>query len=297
MRRPYLLSVFRLALFCAAALSASAQDAFKPNGLVILMTDYGTDSIYMGIIKGAIYAKFPNAHVDDLTNAVPPFDIVAGAYLLVEAAGEYPKGTVFITIVDPGVGTSRKPIVMETNNGYCFVGPDNGLMTLVAEKFGVKQVRELANKELWRAETTSTVFHGRDIFGPVGASLANGVPVEKAGPVLNDYVKLDLKRSQVKDGTALGTVMRTDPYGNIVTNITTADLEKLGIKQGDPVDVTIGKSSWTAPYKRTYAEVPEGQRIVVVQSSEFVECAINKGSLTEAIHEGFGAAVSVHKGK
>lgn len=184
-------------MLIAAFISATPAhaDEFKPNGLVILMTDYGTDSIYMGIIRGAIYSKFRDAKVNDLTNAVPSFDITAGAYLLVEAAGEYPKGTVFINIVDPGVGTPRKSIVLETNNGYCFVGPDNGLTTLVAEKFGVKQVRELTNKELWRAETTSTVFHGRDIYGPVGASLASGVPVVKCGPASESLVKLDLKRS------------------------------------------------------------------------------------------------------
>ncbi|MCC6153649.1 MAG: SAM-dependent chlorinase/fluorinase [Candidatus Hydrogenedentes bacterium] len=283
------------AAICLAA--PSPADDFKPNGLVILMTDYGTDSIYMGIIRGAIYSKFPDAKVNDLTNAVPPFDITAGAYLLVEAAGEYPKGTVFINIVDPGVGTPRKSIVLETNNGYCFVGPDNGLTTLVADKFGIKQIRELTNKKLWRAETTSTVFHGRDIYGPVGASLASGVPVEKCGPALDSIVKLDLKRSVVENGVTTGTVMRTDPYGNVITNVTSTDLKALGIALGDSIEVTIGSEKWTAPFKRTYAEVPEGERLVVVQSSGFVECAINKGSLADAIKQGFGAAVTVRKAK
>jgi S-adenosylmethionine hydrolase len=199
--------------------------------------------------------------------------------------------------VDPGVGTTRKPIVVETKNGYCFVGPDNGLTTLVAEKFGIKQVRELTNKELWRAETTSTVFHGRDIFGPVGASLASGVPVENVGPALESLTKLDITRSKVEGAAAHGTVMRTDPYGNVITNITSADFQSLGIALGDSVAVTIGKSTWTAPFKRTYAEVPESSRLVVVQSSGFVECAINKGSLTDAIKEGFGATVSISKAK
>lgn len=286
---------FLVLILLSALVSATADEPFKANGLVILMTDYGTDSIYMGIIKGAIYKKNPEARVDDLTNAVPPFDIAAGAYLLAEAAGEYPHGTVFVTIVDPGVGTPRKPIVLETKNGYCFVGPDNGLLTLVAEKFGVKQVRELSEKAYWRAETTSTVFHGRDIFGPVGASLASGVPVEKLGPALNDIVKIDLPRSIVENGVAKGAVMRSDPYGNVITNLTARDLEALGISLGDAVEVTIGKTTWTAPYKRTYADVDKGERLVVVQSSGFVECAINKGSLADAIRETFGAPVSLRK--
>lgn len=284
-----------LIVFAMGAVLSHADEQFKPNGLVILLTDYGTDSIYMGIIRGAIYSKFPGAHVDDMTNAVPPYDIIAGAYLLAEAAGVYPKGTVFVTIVDPGVGTPRKPIVLETKNGFCFVGPDNGLLTLVAEQFGVKQIRELTNKEYWRAGTTSTVFHGRDIFGPVGASLASGLPVEKAGPALDGIVKLDLPRSKVENGTAIGTVTRTDPYGNMITNITAKDLETLGLQVGDTVRVTIGKSTWSAPYKRTYAEVKEGERLVVIQSAGFVECAINKGNLVEAINESFGAAVSIRR--
>lgn len=295
--RPVRLSIL---VFAAAALSsftALGDESFKANGLVILMTDYGTDSIYVGIIKGAIYSKFPGAKIDSITNDVPSFDIAAGAYLLVEAAGEYPKGTVFVTIVDPGVGTERKSIVVETNSGYCFVGPDNGLVTLAAEKFGVKQVRELTNAELWRAETTSTVFHGRDIYGPVGASLASGVPVEKAGPKLDSIVKLELMRSTVENGVATGKVMRSDPYGNLVTNVNAADLQSLGIALGDSIDVAIGASNWTAPFKRTYAEVPEGSRLVVVQSSGFVECAINKGSLADAIKEGFGSKVTIRKAK
>ena len=291
----YAVSALVLMAMCAGAARADAP--FKANGLVILMTDYGTDSIYMGILRGAILAKFPQARINDLTNAVPPYDIEAGAYLLVEAAGEYPAGTVFVTIVDPGVGTPRKPIVLETKNGYCFVGPDNGLMTLVAEKFGVKQVRELTSKALWRAETTSTVFHGRDIFGPVAASLASGVPVDQAGPALDTMTKLDIKRSRVDNGAAMGSVMRTDPYGNIVTNVTSTDMKTLGISLGDNVEVTIGKATWIAPFKRTYAEVAEGGRLVVIQSAGFVECAINKGSLTDAIGEKFGAAVTVRKAK
>ena len=290
---------FSAILLVAAFLSPvlHADDAFKPNGLVILTTDYGTDSIYMGIVKGAIYSKFNGARVDSITNAVPAYDIAAGAYLLAEAAGEYPKGTVFVVIVDPGVGTARKSIVVETKNGYCFVAPDNGLLTLVSERFGVRQIRELTNKDYWRAQTTSTVFHGRDIYGPVGASLASGKSVEGAGEALDDIVKIKLVGSTIENGAAIGSVMRSDPYGNLVSNITAADLESLGIKLGDTLDVTIGKSAWSALYKRTYAEVPEGDRLVVVQSSGFVECAINKGSLADAIKEGFAAPVTVRKAK
>ena len=282
-------------LFCIPAMRGAADDVLRPSGHVILLTDYGTDSVYVGIIKGAIYAKFPEAKIDDITNAVPPFDVTTGAYLLAEAAGEYPKGTVFCCIVDPGVGTERKAIALETNAGYFFVGPDNGLMTLVAEKFGVKSVRECSNSALWRSGVTSTVFHGRDIFGPVSASLAKGIPLVDAGEKLESITKLELNHSRVENGAAIGTVMRVDPYGNLVTTITSGDFENLGIKEGDTLAVTIGDSSYTAPLAKTYAMVPEGDRLVVVQSSGFIECAINKGSLAETIHQGAKAAVTIKK--
>ena len=257
------------------------------------MTDYGTDSIYMGIIKGAIYSKFVDAHVDDMTNAVPPFDITAGAYLLAEAAGEYPKGTVFVTIVDPGVGTPRKPIVMETKNGYCFVAPDNGLLTLVAERFGIKQIRELTNKDYWRAGTTSTVFHGRDIFGPVGASLASGKPVDGAGTALDDIVTIELVRSKIETARR-GTVMRTDPYGTSSAPSPRAILRRW-MSNSATISILLSGSPWTAHSGPT----PKwrGSRLAVVQSSGFVECAINKGSLADAIQETFGAPVTIRKAK
>lgn len=280
-------------LALAAALAAPAQEPFKPNGSVILLTDYGSDSVYVGILKGAIYSKFGGARIDAITNAVPPFDIVSGAYLLAEAAGEFPKGTVFTCIVDPGVGTARKSVAVETMNGYCFVGPDNGLMSLATQRFGVRQIRELSNKKLWRADTISTVFHGRDIYGPVSASIAGGVPIEDAGSPLDKLVELDLPRSRVEKGKAHGVIIRTDPYGNMVSNITAPDLEAIGAKQGDMLNVQIGAATYSAPLKRTYAEVPEGERLVVLQSSGFVEFAINKASLSDAIREGNGATVVV----
>ncbi|MBX7256075.1 MAG: SAM-dependent chlorinase/fluorinase [Candidatus Hydrogenedentes bacterium] len=288
-------AVLCLALLGIAAMPAYAEDVLRPSGHVILLTDYGTDSVYVGIIKGAVYSKFPEAKVDEITNGIPPFDITTGAYLLAEAAGEYPKGTVFCCIVDPGVGTERKAIAVETNAGYFFVGPDNGILTLVAEKFGVKSVRECTNTALWRSGVTSTVFHGRDIFGPVSASLAKGIPLVDVGEKLESITKLELEHSRVEGDTAHGSVMRADPYGNLVTTITSVDFENLGIKEDDKLEVTIGDATYTAPLAKTYAMVPEGERLVVVQSSGFIECAINKGSLADTIKQGAKAPVAIKK--
>ncbi|MBI5094167.1 MAG: SAM-dependent chlorinase/fluorinase [Candidatus Hydrogenedentes bacterium] len=282
-------------VFLVLAVSTIAHGAAKPNGLVILATDYGADSIYVGEIKGAIYTKFPQARVDSITNSIPPYDIVTGAYTLLESTGMYPSGTTFVCIVDPGVGTPRKPIVLETNDGQRYVGPDNGILSLVADKYGVAEIRECANPELWRAGDVSHTFHGRDIFGPVAAALASGAPMDKVGPKLESLTKLDTTPSTVEGDTVHGSVIRVDDYGNIVTNIPAENLAKAKIKKGDTLDVAIGKAHFTAPLVSTYGDAPKGQRLVNIQSAGFVECAVNQGSLVKETGEGVKARVSIVK--
>jgi S-adenosylmethionine hydrolase len=267
------------------------------NSLVVLFTDYGADSIYVGALKGAIYAKFPLARIDTLTNSVPPFDVATGAYLLAEACREFPKGAVFCCVVDPGVGTDRKRIVLETKTGHRFVGPDNGLFTLVARRFGIAELREATNQKLWREGEVSHTFQGRDVFGPVAAALASGVPLAEVGPELKDLVRLPLEESRVEGDTVRGTVVRSDGYGNLVTNITAKDLEKVGLQKNDRLDLTIGKARFTAPLKSTYADVPEGRAVILVQSSGYLECAINLRNLADEIHEGAHAPVTLRKAK
>lgn len=278
-------------LLVSAAASASAAS----NGLVIMLTDYGTDSIYVGILKGAMYSKNSEARIDAITNAIPPYDIAAGAYTLLEACGNYPAGTTFCCIVDPGVGSERKAIVVHTRNDFTFVGPDNGLLAPVAEKYGVDQIREATATELWREGVVSSTFHGRDIFGPVSASLASGVPLENVGPKLDAMVPLDMPQPRIDDGGVHGTILRADPYGNLITNITPAVLEKLGIAKGDTLDITVGNASFTAPWAGTYSDVAEGAKLVVVQSMGFIEFAINLGDLAKEIDQGLHADVRVKK--
>ncbi len=287
--------MMRILVLAGALALATGLAVAQPNGLVILLTDYGADSIYVGELKGAIYGKFPEAKVDSISHSIPPFDIVAGAYMLAESCPIFPKGTVFCCIVDPGVGTARKAIALETKAGQFFVGPDNGLLSLVAARDGLAQIREAGNTALWREGVTSTTFHGRDIFGPVAASLAKGVAMKEVGAELTDLVRLDLPPSRVEDRHVTGTVIRADVYGNLVTNIGAANLGTLGIKRGDTLKVKIGGTSYTAPLVSTYADVPEGRRLFVLQSSGMLECAINKGSLAEALGAGLHASVVIER--
>ena len=174
----------RRTLCVLTLLAALPGWAAAPNGLVVLLTDFGADAVYVGALKGAMYTKFPEIRIDAISNSVPPFDVVAGAHMLAEAANEFPLGTTFCCVVDPGVGTDRKRIVLETKTGHCFVGPDNGLLSLVAHRYGLAELREIANPKLFRQGEMSQTFHGRDVFGPVAAARAGGVARGEVGPEL-----------------------------------------------------------------------------------------------------------------
>lgn len=267
------------------------------NGLVILLSDYGADSIYVGALKGSIYSKNPEARIDTITNSVPPFDIGTGAYMLAEICAEYPRGTTFCCVVDPGVGSARKCIVLKTKTGQFFVGPDNGLLSLVAQRYGVADLRESTNSDLWRMGNLSHTFHGRDIFGPVSGSVARGVSMDDVGPKIKDLIQIDFDKSEIVDGEVRGAVIRNDPYGNLITNIKPEDLTALGMTLHDSVKITIGKTTYEAPVKNTYGDVAKGERLVLVQSMGFVECAINMGSLSKVIGEGLHAPVRMRKAK
>ncbi len=268
--------------------------AKSTNGLVVLLTDYGQRDYYVGALKGAIYATYPKARIDDISHDVTPFDIWEGAYTLLLAAKEFPEGTVFVAVVDPGVGTNRRNMVLETKDGKFFVAPDNGLLTFVAEGMGVANVREIRNRALMRAmESFSSTFHGREILGPVGAHLAAGVPMDRLGPEMKDFVRLKIPRAQVRDGRISGQVVRIDRYGNVVTNITEHHLQEAGIKRGDQLSVSLGGKRLEVRLVSTYGDVPEGERLCHLESHKFLEVAINLANLAKTLGVSVGDEVVV----
>jgi hypothetical protein len=165
----------------------------------------------------------------------------------------------------------------------------------VAKRDGIAGLREAANQALWREGAVSHTFQGRDVFGPVAAAVARGVPLPEVGPEFKEMVFLPIEESRVENGVARGTVIRADDYGNIVTNITGDDLERIGLETGDMAEITIGKARFAAPRKVTYSDVPQGDRLVLIQSSGYVEMAVNTGNLAKAIGEGVHAEVTVKK--
>lgn len=267
----------------------------QPNGLVVLLTDYGTEDFYVGALKGAIYRAFPGARIDSITHEVPAFDIREGAYLLVHAAEEFPPGTTFVGVVDPGVGTARKAIAAETRNGLFFVGPDNGLLTLVFQRFGVKRIHEIQNPAVIRRGARSSTFHGRDIFGPAAGHLAAGFPLSRIGPRLKNWVALPVEEAVREGSQVRGEVQHVDHYGNLLTNIPASLVEQLGLQPGDLVAVTIGQETRQIPLVKTYGDVPEGTLLLTLNSLGVVEIALNMGKAAPALGVAAGTAVRLSR--
>ncbi len=275
----------------------SSGDEFKPNGLVVLLTDFGVTDFYVGAMKGAVIRTQPGVRIEEITHGVPKFDVSSGAYVLGKTVPEFPKGTVFLCVVDPGVGTARKSVAALTRDGNIFVGPDNGLFTRVIQQAGLAGAYELTNEKLMGRKTLSSTFHGRDVFGPVAAHLAAGFPIAGVGPRLDGLVQLKPGEPRVEDGKVIGEVTVVDEYGDVLTNILRKHLESRGIEKGDTLKIKIGDSELVAPFLATYGDVPVGRPVCMISSGEVFEAAMNQRNLGKSIGARPGDPVIVQKAK
>lgn len=191
--------------------------------LITLTTDFGHQDPFVGIMKGVIFGINPNARIIDLSHGIPPQDIRAGALALCHSAPFFPRGTIHVAVVDPGVGSERKPILIEAEGCY-FVGPDNGILSLAVEGKRINWIIELSD-ETYHLKPRSATFHGRDIFAPVAAHLSLGIPASEFGEPVKDYVGLHLPEIGRTAGTIHGEVLYIDGFGNLVTNIRQRDLQ------------------------------------------------------------------------
>jgi S-adenosylmethionine hydrolase len=199
--------------------------------------------------------------------------------LLGRTSAYYPPGTIFLTVIDPGVGTSRRSIIVKTKRGQYFVLPDNGLITLVVERDGIAGIREITNANWALAGSSSSTFHGRDIYAPAAAHLQRGDDWTKAGPELKNVTRLDIPRVTVDSTGIHGQVVALDgPFGNLVTNIEAQDVAKLGYHVGDAVRVRLSGSEYSLPYVTTFAAVPVGKPLLFIDSRGLASLAINQGN-------------------
>lgn len=271
-----LLFVGMLAL---GSLAAAEQPASQYPPTVVFMTDFGVVDDSVALCKGVMYGILPGLRIVDLTHQVTPYSIADGARFLFGATPYFPAKTVFVVVVDPGVGSMRKPVVVKSKRGQFFVLPDNGLMTMVEDRDGIEGVREITNQDWMIGAKISSTFHGRDIFSPVGARLARGDDWTQAGPELKQLERLDLKPARLDDHGLTGEVIALDgPFGNLVTNIDSESFMKLGYQRGEKLKVTIAGREIEMPFVKTFSDVPLKQPLLFIDSRGRVSFAVNQSS-------------------
>ena len=268
-----------LLLILCTGIGAAADRPARPT--IVFMTDFGTVDDSVAICRGVMYSIAPDVRIVDLTHQVTPFSIRDGARFLYGATPYYPPGTVFVVVVDPGVGSTRKAVVVRSKRGQYFVLPDNGLMTLVQERDGVEGAREITNREWMIGSALSSTFHGRDIFSPVGAHLARGDDWTTVGPELevSKLVRLNLAPTKLDERGLSGEVIATDgPFGNLVTDISGDDFLKLGYQRGQNAHITIGTIEMDIPFVCTFSDVPLNKPLLYIDSRGRLGLAVNQGS-------------------
>jgi len=296
----------RLNILCALWLLATAALPARAAAPLVLYTDFGLGDGAVSAMKGVAYGVSQSLLISDLSHQDPGI-LFAGAYRLYQVENYWPAGTVFVTVIDPGVGTDRLSVVLQTKTGHYFVAPNNGLLTLVAERDGIqalRQVDESVNRLPGSEE--SYTFHGRDVFGYTGARLAAGViSFEQVGPLLppETLISIPYRHPAQQDGRLTGIVPVLDiAYGNVWTNIPKTLFDQLGVPYGNPVRLTFFRNgrrvhSVTAPYQRTFGDVPVGRPVVYINSLLCVALALNQGNYAAAHRIGSGVDWTVEIAK
>jgi S-adenosylmethionine hydrolase len=271
-----------LALFMlVASVCACAQEAASYPPTIVFMTDFGVVDDSVAICRGVMYSVMPTVRIVDLSHEVTPFSILDGARFLYGVTPYFPAGTVFTVVIDPGVGSTRKAVIIKSKRGQYFVLPDNGLITLVAQRDGLESAREITNTEWMIGTALSSTFHGRDIFSPASAHLARGDNWTQVGPTvdINSLVRLDLEAPKIDEQGLRGEVIATDgPFGNLVTNVDAEDFLKLGYQRGQSVPITIGGRKFDLPFVKTFSDVPLKKPLLYIDSRGHVGFAVNQNS-------------------
>jgi S-adenosylmethionine hydrolase len=264
---------------CATTATRPDESAKKPapRPTIVFMTDFGVANDAVAICKAVMIGIAPDARIMDITHLVTPYQIGEASRLLQGVTPYYPAGTVFVIVVDPGVGTSRKAVIVKTKKGQYFVVPDNGLMTPIVEVDGFDGAREITNPAWMIGDKISSTFHGRDIFSPAGAHLALGEDWTQAGPAVNELVRLNPPTATMDAKGISGEVIGLDdPFGSLITNISGDDFKKLGYALDAKVTVKIDSKSHTMPYVKTFSGVPVGQPLLYLDSRDRVGFAVNQ---------------------
>lgn len=257
--------------------------------IITLTTDYGTNDHLVGTLKGVILKINPDVNIVDITHNVTPYDLLDGALAIGSSYSYFPPRTIHVVVIDPGVGTDRRPLLVTAETQY-FVAPDNGVLSLVYEREESILVRH-ANVEHYYLQPLSKTFHGRDIFAPVAAWLSKGSQAAAMGNEITDYKKFAMPRPKTSDGVMKGVVLRVDSFGNLVTNFRPEYLPAAALETG-AVQLQVGAQSVTR-LVNTFAQGNPGEAFAYIGSNGFVEIGVNKGSAAKTLNAGRGVAVTL----
>lgn len=258
---------------------------------ITLTTDFGVSDYYVGAIKGVIYNINPAATVVDISHSVQSYDLLDGAMTIAQAYSFWPKDTIHVVVVDPGVGTSRRPILVNAGTHY-FVAPDNGVLSLVYDREERITVRHITASHYF-LQPVSQTFHGRDIFAPVAAWLSKGVEPLKFGEGIDDYLRFAAPRAKAgESGDVRGIVLKVDKFGSLITNLTPADVAGIF---GGQFEIKVGNATVTKLLSN-YAEGAKGEVFAIIGSGGFLEISVNRGSAAQAAGANKGSEVVVKVG-
>jgi len=259
--------------------------------IISLLSDFGLKDSYVAEMKAVILSICGNAQIVDTSHLIAKFDVRMGAFVLASAASHFPKGVVHAAVVDPGVGTQRRPIVVETKHSM-FVGPDNGLLMLAAKREGIKHVYVISNAE-FMVRGVSKTFHGRDIFAPVAAHLAEGHTASEAGPEIDDYILPKFAEPTISAREINGCVLHIDDFGNVITNLSSKHLGEIGVKEDDCLSIRLDRKSALLKYCSAYGKVKINELITLIGGHGFLEVAMNQGSAAKKLNAKRGMSIRV----
>lgn len=267
--------------------------SYRP--VITLTTDFSTNDHFVGAMKGVILDIAPNSQIIDICHSVQPFDVLDGALTISQAYSYFPTRTVHVVVVDPGVGTARRPIIASSDK-YHFVAPDNGVLSLVYAREERMHVRHVTSEHYF-LQPVSNTFHARDIFSPVAAYLAKEVESQKFGDEVEDYVRFNAPKPKAVDQNRLrGVVLKVDRFGNLITNITPQDVPMLFAEGAKRFKITVGTREITEMHN-AYAEGAPGEVFGVLGSMGFLEIAANRGAAAQLTGAGKGTDVTIILGE
>jgi len=274
---------------------SSSEGNLSHRPIVTLTTDFGTSDHFVGAVKGVILDIVPEAAIVDITHAIQAFDVLDGAIAISQTYSYFPTGTVHMVVVDPGVGTTRRPIIA-SSDGYHFVAPDNGVLSMIYAKEDRIHVRHVTSEHYFRQPVSNT-FHGRDVFAPVAAYLAKLVDSHKFGDEIEDYVKFAApKPKPAGDNRLRAVVLKVDRFGNLITNLTPQDAPNLFGADPAPFKIVVGSKEIT-DIRTNYAEGAPGEVFGILGSMGYLEIVANRAPAAQVTGAGKGSEVSIFFGE